>query len=61
MNQVLVQTLFGQSPPALGDAIAVAKSSITDTEVRRTFILFGDPLMRLKVATLKASVPNPKK
>jgi uncharacterized repeat protein (TIGR01451 family) len=61
MNQVLVQTLFGQSPPALGDAIAVAKSSITDTEVRRTFILFGDPLMRLKVATSKASVPNPKK
>jgi uncharacterized repeat protein (TIGR01451 family) len=32
----------------LGDAIQTAKSAITDTDVRRTFILFGDPMMKLK-------------
>jgi hypothetical protein len=32
----------------LGDAIQAAKQSITDTDVRHTFILFGDPMMQLK-------------
>ncbi len=32
----------------LGDAIQTAKSAITDADVRRTFILFGDPMVKLK-------------
>jgi hypothetical protein len=32
----------------LGDAIVEAKSHIADADVRRTFILFGDPAMKVK-------------
>ena len=58
MDQSLMQSVFGPSPLALGDAIAVAKSSIDDTEVRRTFILFGDPLLRLKSGTGNTITPQ---
>ena len=34
--------------PRLGDATTRAKSVISDSDVRRTWILFGDPSMRLK-------------
>jgi hypothetical protein len=33
---------------ALGDAIVKAKSNIADPDVRRTFVLFGDPAMKVK-------------
>jgi len=36
------------APLTLGDAIVKAKSEIGDASVRRTFILFGDPAMRVK-------------
>jgi Peptidase family C25 len=49
MDQSLVRTLFTQPNTALGDAVVSAKSTITDQDVRKTFILFGDPLMQLKV------------
>ncbi len=48
MDKVMVQSLFTQPTPALGDAVHQAKSGIADPDVRRTYILFGDPLMRLK-------------
>jgi hypothetical protein len=48
MDKTLVQSLFAQPAPALGDAITFAKSGITDPDVRKTYILFGDPLLRLK-------------
>jgi signal peptidase I len=48
MDQTLMQTLFSQPSITLGDAVLFAKSGIGDQDVRRTFILFGDPLMRLK-------------
>lgn len=48
MDQNLLQTLFAQPGIALGDAVLSAKSNIADQDVRRTFILFGDPLFRLK-------------
>jgi uncharacterized repeat protein (TIGR01451 family) len=48
MDQALMQTLFTQPSTTLGDAVVFAKSGIGDQDVRRTFILFGDPLMRLK-------------
>jgi hypothetical protein len=48
MNQALVRTLFAQPAISLGDAVLFAKSGIADADVRKTYILFGDPLMRLK-------------
>ncbi len=48
MDQAMVKLLFTQPSPALGDAANLAKSGIADADVRRTYILFGDPVMRLK-------------
>jgi uncharacterized repeat protein (TIGR01451 family) len=48
MNQTFIQTLFSQPSITLGDAVLFAKSAVSDTDVRKTFILFGDPLLRLK-------------
>ena len=48
MDQALVKTLFNQPSITVGDAVLFAKSSIADPDVRKTFILFGDPLMQLK-------------
>ena len=49
MNNQLMQALFSQPSPALGDAVLTAKSGISDSDVRRTFIFFGDPAMRLRM------------
>ena len=38
----------GGSSPTLGDATRLAKRSVNDGDVRRTWILFGDPAMRLR-------------
>jgi len=51
MNQTLVKTLFTQPAPTLGDAIAYTKSSTVDVDARHTYILFGDPLMKLRPST----------
>ena len=48
MDQTLVRTLAGSPWMPVGDAVMLAKSGIADEDVRRTFILFGDPTMRLK-------------
>ena len=48
MDQTLVRTLAGSPWMSVGDAVMLAKSGIADQDVRRTFILFGDPTMRLK-------------
>jgi hypothetical protein len=55
MNQALVRTLFAQPSTTLGDAVLFAKSGITDQDVRRSFILFGDPLTQLKQPTSSAA------
>ena len=39
----------------LGDAIVKAKSHISDSDVRRTFILFGDPAMQIKQPSATAA------
>jgi uncharacterized repeat protein (TIGR01451 family) len=48
MNQALAKMLFARPSITLGDAVLFAKSGIADADVRKTFILFGDPMMRLK-------------
>ena len=50
MNQELYRFLFpgvGQSI-TLGEAMSMAKAAINDRDVRRTWILFGDPTTRLR-------------
>ncbi|HYR27703.1 MAG TPA: C25 family cysteine peptidase, partial [Thermoanaerobaculia bacterium] len=46
MNGVAMQNLMAGD--RIGDAILKAKAAITDNDVRRTFILLGDPTMKLK-------------
>jgi hypothetical protein len=48
MNEELFRRLFGGAPLRLGDAMVAAKASTADNDVRRTWILFGDPTMRLR-------------
>jgi len=58
MDQTLVKTLFARPSITLGDAVLFAKSGISDPDVRKTFILFGDPLLRLKLPQVLAPVRN---
>jgi hypothetical protein len=48
MNKELIRLLFGRQSLTLGEATARAKASVTDQDIRRTWILFGDPTTRLK-------------
>jgi hypothetical protein len=66
LNQALLTALTQNPNSALGAAILAAKSGITDADVRRTWILFGDPAMHLQFAASSArqaapSTPQPKK
>lgn len=48
-NRELYRQLFGQGQkPTLGEAVMRAKSSTTDSDFRRTWVLLGDPSMRIK-------------
>jgi len=48
LDAMVVQNTFGANGVALGDAIVKAKSNIADPDVRRTFVPFGDPAMKVK-------------
>jgi uncharacterized repeat protein (TIGR01451 family) len=48
LDAMVVQSAFSANGIALGDAIVKAKSNIADPDVRRTFVLFGDPAMKVK-------------
>jgi uncharacterized repeat protein (TIGR01451 family) len=50
LNQALLTALARDPNSPLGTAIIAAKSGITDADVRRTWILFGDPAMQLQFA-----------
>ncbi len=57
LDRSLVQALFQNGGATLGDALVQAKSSIKAKDVRKTYLLFGDPLLRLKSANSKPSSP----
>jgi len=57
MDQNVVKLLFTEPSLTLGDATRRAKSDITDSDVRRTYILFGDPLLRLKRSSVSHDQP----
>jgi len=48
MGQRLFQLLYGSQSMALGDATRQAKLATTDLDVRRTWILLGDPTMKIR-------------
>jgi hypothetical protein len=48
MNKELIKLLFGRESLTLGEATARAKASVSDQDIRRTWILFGDPTTRLR-------------
>jgi uncharacterized repeat protein (TIGR01451 family) len=49
MNQALLQILKTNPTIPLGKAILEAKSGVIDSDVRRTWIFFGDPAMHLQL------------
>jgi hypothetical protein len=49
IDQQLMRLLFGAGQsPTLGEAVRGAKEATTNVDVRRTWILFGDPTMRIR-------------
>lgn len=48
MSQQLYILLYGGQSIPLGDAIKTAKAATTDIDVRRTWIFFGDPSMKIR-------------
>jgi hypothetical protein len=48
MNKELLKLLFNGSSLTLGEAMSRAKAATSDQDVRKTWILFGDPTTRLR-------------
>jgi hypothetical protein len=48
INQEMYVQIFSTPHVRLGDAARAAKLATTDIDVRQTWVLFGDPTMRLK-------------
>jgi len=48
MNQELIKLLFNGQGLTIGEAAMRAKRVVSDNDIRRTWILFGDPATRLK-------------
>jgi hypothetical protein len=49
MDRELMRLLFGEGSLSVGEAARRAKAATTDADVRRTWILFGDPSMKVKM------------
>src|SRR6266545_274256 len=50
MSEQLYNLIYGAGAPpiALGDAIKIAKGSTTDIDVKRTWVYFGDPSLKIR-------------
>ncbi len=48
MNKSLIEHLFNGQSLTIGEAVQRAKAATPESDVRRTWILFGDPTTRLK-------------
>ena len=48
MGRRMFQLLYSGPPIAIGDASRLSKSATNDLDVRRTWILFGDPTMKIR-------------
>jgi hypothetical protein len=47
MHRQFITSLLGTSPTRLGDAIIPAKGAMVDPDIRKTWVLIGDPSMRI--------------
>jgi hypothetical protein len=56
MNQAVLQLLKTNPEMSIASAILLAKAGVTDPDVRRTWIFFGDPAMQLQ--TVPGSSPQ---
>jgi uncharacterized repeat protein (TIGR01451 family) len=59
MNQALLRQFQLHPTNPLGRLILDAKSGTTDTDVRRTWVLFGDPSMKLQFTAAPAAASAP--
>jgi hypothetical protein len=50
LNREAYRLLFSEASvrPTLGEALKQAKAAVADLDVRRTWVLLGDPTMRLR-------------
>jgi uncharacterized repeat protein (TIGR01451 family) len=48
LDALIVQSALGAAQPTLGESILKAKSHIGDRDVRKTYVLLGDPAMQVK-------------
>jgi hypothetical protein len=48
MNQEVMRQLFTKGATTIGDATNRAKAQVLDYNVRRTWILFGDPTTAIR-------------
>ena len=48
LNQAFITALYGGASTTVGEAAQVAKAAVADADVRNTWILFGDPSMRIR-------------
>jgi uncharacterized repeat protein (TIGR01451 family) len=55
LDKLVVQAAMNPPQLALGDAVVKAKVGITDTAVRKTYNLLGDPAMQIKPPTAAPS------
>ena len=55
LDTLVVQDALNAKQTTLGDSILKSKSSITDPDVRRTYVLFGDPAMQVKQPSASAT------
>jgi len=58
MDRALIHMLASNPNMPLGAAILQAKKLTGDSDVRRTWILFGDPAMRIHFAPSSAPPPS---
>jgi len=48
LNKELITLLFNGEGLTIGEAVMRAKQAVSDRDVRRTWILFGDPTLKLR-------------
>jgi uncharacterized repeat protein (TIGR01451 family) len=58
LDMLVVQRALHEGRLTLGEAILEAKTQISDADVRKTYILFGDPAMRIKQPAGNAATPG---
>jgi uncharacterized repeat protein (TIGR01451 family) len=60
MNQSLISEWKANPLMPIGQATLAAKLNVTDPDVRRTWNLFGDPLMNLQIPAMSMPRPTPR-